>query len=304
MQRRTFLPQSTLMQKAMATVVLAVMLSGCTARPVKTEERKGYYVNRSFNAIGQNDRVRFLVMHYTALDDSRSLKALTKNQVSAHYLIPREPEAIDDKPVILQLVDESKRAWHAGVSSWNGRANLNDTSIGIEIVNPGFTDDMLGDRTWYPYTEKQIAAVTLLAKDIIERYQITPDNVLGHSDIAPLRKQDPGKLFPWARLAAAGIGAWPDEATVSKYLAGRSPSAPADVSTLQVLLKQYGYDQIPQNGTLDESTRKTIGAFQMHFRPGDIRGNADAQTEAIARALVEKYRSSPLRSQPQQKGKR
>lgn len=298
MQQRTFVPQSTLMHKAMAMVVLAVMLSGCTARPVKTEARNGFYVNRSFNAIGQNDRVRFLVMHYTALDDSRSLQALTKNQVSAHYLIPREPETLDGKPVVLQLVDESRRAWHAGVSNWNGRVNLNDTSIGIEIVNPGYTDNMLGDRTWYPYTEKQIAAITLLAKDIVERYQIAPDNVLGHSDIAPLRKQDPGKLFPWARLAAAGIGAWPDQSTVGKYLAGRSPDAPADVSILQALLKQYGYDQIPQTGMLDESTRETIAAFQMHFRPGDIRGNADAETEAIARALVEKYRSSPLQSQP------
>jgi len=301
MQQRTFLPQSTMMQKVMATAVLAVMLSGCATSPVKTEERKGYYVDHAFNAIGQNDRVRFLVMHYTALDDSRSLKTLTQDQVSAHYLIPLEPKSIKGKPVVLQLVDENRRAWHAGVSSWNGRSNLNDTSIGIEIVNPGYTDDMLGDRTWYPYSEKQIAVVALLAKDIIERYQIAPDNVLGHSDIAPLRKQDPGKLFPWARLAGIGIGAWPDQSTVSKYLAGRSPTSPTEVSTIQALLKQYGYDQIPQNGMLDEETRKTIAAFQMHFRPADIRGNADAETEAIARALNEKYRSSTLQSQP--KGK-
>lgn len=125
--------------------------------------------------------------------------------------------------------------------------------------------------------------------------------MLGHSDIAPLRKQDPGKLFPWARLAATGIGAWPDQSTVSKYLAGRSPTSPTEVSTIQALLKQYGYDQIPQNGMLDEETRKTSAAFQMHFRPADIRGNADAETEAIARALNEKYRSSTLQSQP--KGK-
>lgn len=110
MQQRTFLPQSTMMQKVMATAVLAVMLSGCATSPVKTEERKGYYVDHAFNAIGQNDRVRFLVMHYTALDDSRSLKTLTRDQVSAHYLIPLEPKSIKGKPVVLQLVDENRRA--------------------------------------------------------------------------------------------------------------------------------------------------------------------------------------------------
>ena len=200
--------------------------------------------------------------------------------------------------MVIQLVNENRRAWHAGVSSWNGRSNLNDTSIGIEIVNPGYTDDILGRRTWYPYSEKQIATVALVVKDIIDRYQIAPVNVVGHSDIAPLRKQDPRKLFPWARLADMGIGAWPDQSTVIKYLAGRSPSSPTEVSTIQALLKQYGYDQIPQNGMLDEETRKTIAVFQMHFRPADIRGNADAETEAIARALNEKYRSSTLQSQP------
>ncbi|KZR34989.1 N-acetylmuramoyl-L-alanine amidase [Enterobacter genomosp. S] len=286
------------MQKVMGTVVLTVMLSGCATSPVKMEERERYYVDHAFHAIGQNNRVRFLVMHYTALNDSHSLETLTRDQVSAHYLIPQEPKSIKGKPVVIQLVNENRRAWHAGVSSWNGRSNLNDTSIGIEIVNPGYTDDILGRRTWYPYSEKQIATVALVMKDIIDRYQIAPDNVVGHSDIAPLRKQDPGKLFPWARLADMGIGAWPNQSTVIKYLAGRSPSSPTEVSTIQALLKQYGYDQIPQNGMLDEDTRKTIAAFQMHFRPADIRGNADAETEAIARALNEKYRSSSLQSQP------
>lgn len=288
MQQHYFIPQFKFIPGVMA---LTVMLTGCAASPEKIEKRKGYYVDHSTKAVGHNDRVRFLVLHYTALDDNRSLKTLTQDQVSAHYLIPQEPKTLKGKPVVLQLVDEHKRAWHAGVSSWNGRTQLNDTSIGIEIVNLGFRDNSQGERTWYPYNEKQIAAVASLAKDIIDRYQIAPDHVVGHSDIAPLRKQDPGKLFPWERLASIGIGAWPDKSTVSKHLAERPPYAPADISTIQALLKQYGYDQIPQNGILDESTRKTIAAFQMHFRPADIRGNADAETEAIARALVEKYRS-------------
>lgn len=298
MQQHAFFSHSTMIQTIMAMILL---LSGCSTGPTKTEDRGDYYASHAFKASGQNERVQFLVMHYTALDDSRSLDVLTKEQVSAHYLVLKEPESIQGTPVVLQLVDDNKRAWHAGVSNWKGRANLNDTAIGIEIVNPGYTDNTLGQRTWYPYTEKQIAAVAVLAKDIIHRYQIAPDNVLGHSDIAPLRKQDPGKLFPWEQLAAMGIGAWPDRLTVVKYLNGRSPYATADVSVIQALLKAYGYDQIPQNGVLDENTRKTIGAFQMHFRSADIRGNADAETEAIARALLEKYRGLSFQSQP--KGK-
>lgn len=294
MQHALFLPSSMTIQKVMMAAIVAVVLSGCTSRPAETEARDGYFASHAFKANGQNERIRFLVMHYTALDDNQSLKTLTEDPVSAHYLVPRELESKQGKPVVLQLVDENKRAWHAGVSSWNGRANLNDTSIGIEIVNLGYTDNVLGQRSWYSYSEKQIAAITILAKDIINRYQITPDNVLGHSDIAPIRKQDPGKLFPWERLAAMGIGAWPDRATVNKYLAGRSPHTPAEVGVIQALLKHYGYDQIPQNGILDEDTRKTLSAFQMHFRPVDISGNADAETEAIARALNEKYRNTPL----------
>lgn len=296
MQHVLFLPYSVMINKVMTAAIFAVVLSGCTTRPAETETRDGYFASHVFKANGQNERVRFLVMHYTALDDNQSLKTLTEDPVSAHYLVPKKLESKQGKPVVLQLVGENKRAWHAGVSSWNGRANLNDTSIGIEIVNPGYTDNMLGQRTWYPYSEKQIAAITVLAKDIIHRYQIAPDNVLGHSDIAPLRKQDPGKLFPWEHLAAMGIGAWPDRPAVNKYLAGRSSHAPAEVGAIQALLKQYGYDQIPQNGILDENTRKTLSAFQMHFRPADISGNADAETEAIARALIEKYRSTPAQT--------
>lgn len=292
MQKYVLLSQCNNMKKTMATTALAIMLAGCATQPATTEKRDGYFASHAAKAVGQNDRVRFLIMHYTALDDEQSLKVLTQDNVSAHYLIPSEPDFKEGKPVVLQLVDEDKRAWHAGVSNWNGRNNLNDSSIGIEIVNRGFTDNVDGQRTWYPFNENQVAAVAALAKDIIHRYQITPDNVLGHSDIAPLRKQDPGKLFPWERLAAMGIGAWPDQMTVTRYLAGRASDEPVDVKNLQLLLKQYGYDPIPQHGMLDEETRKHIAAFQMHFRPTDISGNADAETEAIIRALIEKYRQT------------
>ncbi|MGP1928858.1 MAG: N-acetylmuramoyl-L-alanine amidase, partial [Arsenophonus sp. NC-WZS1-MAG3] len=154
-----------------------------------------------------------------------------------------------------------------------------------------FTENMLGDKIWYPFNEQQISAIIALAKDITKRYNITPDNVLAHSDIASLRKHDPGKLFPWKRLGELGIGAWPDEITVKKYLAGRSTYAPARVSVIQKYLQKYGYDKIPQSGKLDEETQRTISAFQLHFRQADISGNGDAETEAIIRALVVKYRN-------------
>ncbi|MGC0784004.1 N-acetylmuramoyl-L-alanine amidase [Pantoea agglomerans] len=252
---------------------------------------KDYLLDKTQSSAAQNERIRFLVFHYTAVDEATSLKLLTGENVSAHYLISDQTDSRTDKPVVYRLVSENRRAWHAGVSNWNGRINLNDSSVGIEIVNPGFTEDMLGQKTWYPYREQQISALTALAKEIIRRYGITPDNVLGHSDIAPLRKQDPGRLFPWKALAAQGVGAWPEPQRVQKYLAGRAMNAPADVLSVQTLLKRYGYDQIPLSGFLDEDTRKTISAFQMHFRPENTDGTPDAETEAIAQALNEQYRA-------------
>lgn len=277
-------------RKIIPAAILIPVLSGCMTQPPEKEDRNTYVVSHAFSSAAQNERVRFLVLHYTAQDDEQSLKTLTGEYVSAHYLVPSEPTLQGKKPLILQLVDENKRAWHAGVSNWNGRANINDSSVGIEIVNRGYTGEETGQLIWQPYSKKQIAAVKALAKDIIERYQITPDNVIGHSDIAPLRKQDPGILFPWQELADAGIGAWPEPERVIRYLGGRKPDEPADVKVIQTLLKQYGYDQIPLSGVMDEITQKTISAFQMHFRPGDISGRADAETESIAAALVSQYR--------------
>ncbi len=278
--------------KALLISLLILFTVGCASK--KNIVNKGeYYINDQFTASGQNERIRFLIFHYTASDYTESLEQLTKGQVSAHYLLPQYPQTKNKKPIILQLVPEKKRAWHAGVSYWQGRNNINDTSIGIEIVNKGFTEQSDG-RYWYPYTESQINALTALAKDIIKRNHIPPENILGHSDIAPLRKQDPGWLFPWKRLSQVGIGAWPDETTVTRYLAGRTANSPASVLEIQQALQLYGYSEIPQSAILDDETRQTIRAFQMHFRPTDISGNPDAETEAIAKALVEKYRSNKI----------
>lgn len=241
-----------------------------------------------------NKRVRFLVLHYTALNFEASVKALTTGAASAHYLIPavQDPTyqaAGFQEQRIFNLVAEEDRAWHAGVSDWAGRSGLNDTSIGIEIVNAGFIEGPTG-RLWFPYTEAQLALVKYLAADVIKRYAIEPQNVVGHSDIAPLRKSDPGPLFPWQALSEHGIGAWPDAVTVHKHLAGRPESQTVDVSIVQRALATYGYT-IPQSGVLDDETRQVIRAFQMHFRPAGISGIPDAETEAVALALVEKYLS-------------
>jgi N-acetylmuramoyl-L-alanine amidase len=127
-----------------------------------------------------------------------------------------------------------------------------------------------------------------LAKDIVTRYKIPPTRVVGHSDIAPQRKIDPGPAFPWRMLYANGIGAWPDDSTVAQHLAERDPKSSVDVAALQEKLHRYGYE-VATDGVLDEKTRKVIAAFQMHFRPTDYAGNPDAQTDAIAAALLDKY---------------
>lgn len=279
------------MRKLLSTGLL-LLLAGCSSsqqdQPHQLIDRGEYKVDTSVPSVAKNERVRFLVLHYTATDDAESLRLLTQGDVSAHYLVKTHPESLDGKPIVLQLVPESLRAWHAGVSYWQGRNSLNDTSIGIEIVNRGFTQRMLR-REWYPYNESQIELIERLTKDIVERYNIEPVNVIAHSDIAPLRKSDPGPLFPWKRLATQGIGAWPDDATVAKYINGRNKSDRASVTLIQQTLARYGY-QIPQSGELDDETRQVIKAFQMHFRAQDFRGVPDVETEAIALALVEKYR--------------
>lgn len=264
------------------------LLSGCSKQPTMID-RNGYFAEVIPNNPGEDNRVKFLVMHYTAVDDEESLKILTEGNVSSHYLIPTQPEMKKGKPVVFSLVSEDKRAWHAGVSQWGSVSSLNSASIGIEIVNLGY-EDKNDVREWFPYTPAQINAITLMMKDIIKRYDIEPQNVVGHSDIAPQRKVDPGPLFPWAQLAAQGIGAWPDEEKVAFYLAGREAKAPVDVAHFQRLLANYGY-QTPMTGVLDEETQKVVAAFQMHFRASDIAGVPDAQSEAILMALIDKYRT-------------
>lgn len=270
-------------------VFLAITLLTSCAQPAKFIDRGNYIVKVIPNKQEKNDCVKYLVMHYTALDDERSFKVLTGGKVSSHYLIPTHPSRIDGKPVVISLVDEGQIAWHAGVSQWKEATSLNHCSIGIEIVNLGYRDNGKF-RSWYPYTADQITTIAVVMKDIIDRHEIEPQNVLGHSDIAPQRKVDPGPLFPWERFANQDIGAWPDKKTVKIYLAGRDPFEPVDIANFQRLLQQYGYET-PTNGVLDNKTQKVVKAFQAHFRASRANGIPDAQSEAILKALIEKYRT-------------
>jgi N-acetylmuramoyl-L-alanine amidase len=268
-------------------IFAVALLAGCQSMPQNTiVDHGGYQLETLHQAQGADQRIRFLVMHYTAEDFHSSLKTLTDEHVSAHYLLPAHPPLAQGKPVAFQLVPEALRAWHAGASSWRGRTNLNDTSIGIEIVNRGFNQTLLFTH-WQPYTPQQIALLIPLSRDIIQRYGIQPTDVVGHSDIAPQRKQDPGPLFPWQQLAQAGIGAWPDEGQVQKLLGGRDKHAEVPLEPLMAKLASYGYGI---DARWDVRQQKNVlAAFQMHFRPSDYRGEPDAESEAIVDALLLKY---------------
>ncbi|MFP5392871.1 MAG: N-acetylmuramoyl-L-alanine amidase [Gammaproteobacteria bacterium] len=246
----------------------ALMLAGCA----------GPQIDRTYTAKGQSSRAKFIVLHYTVADRNKSITILSEQVVSAHYLVTDDPT-----PVIYGLVDEARQANHAGVSYWRGYTNLNASSIGIEIVNRGFTEGP-GGRTWYPFPQNQIDQVIKLVKDIAARHNIPPENVIGHADVAPTRKQDPGPLFPWKQLIDAGLALGPDPARYEAALPVFEASLP-DVAWFQQKLAAFGYS-VPQSGQLDDGTRAALVVFQMHFRPVNMEGNPDAETAALLDALV------------------
>ncbi|WP_353982083.1 N-acetylmuramoyl-L-alanine amidase [Salinicola endophyticus] len=272
--------------------LLAALLSviaGCASSGLV--QRDGYVVDRRQQSSAFNERVRYVVLHYTDSEAPRALKTLMGPKVSAHYVVARAPEQRGGKPVVWQLVDEQKRAWHAGVSAWEDRTQLNDSSIGIEIVNRGPSGDTTAQR-WAPYSEKQIAAVIALVGDILRRYRLPPTAVVGHADIAPERKIDPGPAFPWQRLHAAGIAAWPDAGSVARYRQ-RFERCPPTLAQLQRALAAYGY-ALPVSGERDARTQAVLRAFQMHFRASDYRGEPDVESAATAWALLAKYHPEAL----------
>ena len=259
------------MKKLLFTLIMT-LLAGCASGP---------YIDKTHSALGQSSRVRFIVIHYTVSDLARSIKILTEQQVSSHYLL-----SDNASPVIYGLVDESRSAYHAGVSSWKAYTQLNNSSIGIEIVNPGFSDgpDGPGSRVWHPYPQAQIDQLIALLKQIVARHGVKPENILAHSDIAPQRKTDPGPLFPWRQLASAGLITWPDPAAVALALPVFEQALP-DVAWFQQKLAQHGY-AVAQGGELDEATRNVIIAFQMKYRPAIFDGEPDAGTAALLEVLT------------------
>ncbi len=254
---------------ALATLLLAACASG--PAPLK--------IDTSQVALGQDSRVLFLIIHFTAEDLEGSLRVLTRGPVSSHYLVSDETV-----PRIYRLVDESRRAWHAGDSFWKGHAMLNANSIGIEIVNPGPERLEDGTKRYAPYPPAQVELVLALAQDIIQRHGIKPERVLGHSDIATQRKDDPGPQFPWQRLGALGLIPWPDAARVAIEWPRFEAALPA-VAWYQAALARVGY-RVPDSGVLDEPTRKVLAAFQMKYRPQQHDGTPDAQTAALLQVLT------------------
>jgi len=233
--------------------------------------------DHSLSSSGQSSRVRFIIIHFTVSDLERSIMLLTKTEVSAHYLLTDTPE-----PFFYALVDESRSAWQAGTSSWKNYTQLNNSSIGIEIVNPGGVETPQGT-VWTPFPQKQIDLLIPLLKDIVARHGVLPENILGHNEIAPQRRDDPGPLFPWKQLADAGLIPWPDGAEVSRQQAIYGQQLP-DIKWFQQQLARHGY-ATPQTGILDEATRKVIEVFQMRFRPAKFDGVPDAETAALLTVL-------------------
>ncbi|WP_353188719.1 N-acetylmuramoyl-L-alanine amidase [Pseudomonas sp.] len=255
--------------KFFALVASLFVLAGCASGP---------RYDTSHPSANYDSRIQFVVVHYTSASLERSLQLLTHGDVSSHYLI-----GDDNNATIYKLMDENQRAWHAGESQWQGRTWLNSSSIGIEIVNPGYKDTPTG-RLWYPYSEAQIQSLITLLKDISKRNGISPRHIIGHSDIAPLRKLDPGPLFPWKRLADEGLGLWPNEQAVARQQAVFNSSPLPEPGWFQAQLARLGYDT-PQTGELDVATRHVLAAFQMHYRPARFDGTPDAQTAALLLVL-------------------
>lgn len=203
--------------------------------------------------------IEMLVMHYTGMESATAALARLcdpGSQVSAHYMV-------DEDGAIYRLVPEQQRAWHAGVSWWRGRTDINARSIGVELVNPGH------EFGYRPFPEAQMAAAVALSCDIVARHKIPARNVVGHSDVAPRRKMDPGEFFDWARLAAAGIGLWPADSEMCIM----DPDVVAD------MLATVGYEMSDRIDALK--------AFQRHFRPERVTGRIDFGTARRLAGLVE-----------------
>ena len=254
---------------------LLLLLSGCA-----TTTPGGIAIDTSRSAKGQDSRVLFLILHYTVADFPISMKILTEQEVSAHYLLSDE-----SPPRIFRLVDESRRAWHSGPSAWKGHRMLNANSIGIEIVHPGFKLGPDGVRIYQPFPQAQMDALIPLLKDIVQRHQIRPDRILGHGEVTPSYKEDPGPTFPWKLLSEEGITPpWPDAARVAAQQAWYELQLP-DAAWFQAALAQWGHEIAP-TGVWDAQSQRVLMNFQMRYRPANYNGQPDAESAALLQVLT------------------
>jgi hypothetical protein len=238
---------------------------------------------------GKEERIKFIILHYTALDNVGSIRELTGG-VSAHFLVLDE-----DDNKIYSLVPLEQRAWHAGVSAFRGRTNINDTSVGIEIVNDGIAKEYRSDpNPYHPYDHYvdykpiQIEKVAQIIKYVAEKYNIPARNIVAHSDIAPSRKKDPGAKFPWKELYDKyNIGAWYDEADKQEFMDEEKFNA-TSIREIKDELRKYGYE-INRFDEWDKESKDVVYAFQLHFNPKNPTGEMDLETFAILKALNKKY---------------
>lgn len=220
-----------------------------------------------------------LVLHYTGMLTAEEAVARLRDpeaRVSSHYVVLEDGQ-------ILRLVAEERRAWHAGRGAWQGETDCNAASIGIEIVNPGH------EFGYRDFPAAQIDAVISLVSDIRTRWTIPDARIIGHSDLAPERKQDPGERFPWKRLASVGHGLWFEPAQ-ERIAALGAPLGLGDeglgVIVLRSGLHRLGYG-LPPGGDYDEATKATVEAFQRHWRPGKVDGIADGETRATLMGVLQ-----------------
>ncbi|MBP6892380.1 N-acetylmuramoyl-L-alanine amidase [Candidatus Babeliales bacterium] len=280
------------MKKFNKLFIFFTFLTFHSTQPLAIKQQPSPFYDHRKNYSGKKLQPKFIIMHFTAnCSEQESWRSFFNflRPVSAHYLID-----VDGK--VTQMVSEEKRAWHAGESSWKDQFDMNSVSIGIEIINPGFsnpdTDPCTSnkklwnkntgqhvsgsDKLWYAFTNQQIDSLIKLCKSIMHRYQIPSSNVLGHSDIAPGRKVDPGPLFPWQKLSEQGIGIW---------WKNIQPCSNFTTEELQKKLQKLGYN-IKITGNEDEQTTKVIASFQMHFQQNNISGLANNETMQILNNLL------------------
>jgi len=273
-------------KKCLVLFLMSIIFFSCSRVNYKIDDK-------SYQAKGKDSRIKYIVLHYTATNDEVGIRALTGPNVSSHYLITSKAE-----DPTYALVPHNERAWHAGVSEFAGRSNINDISIGIEIVNIGIKaipGAPKYDGFFRPYDEyvdfddAQIEKAAALLKVLIKEYNIKPKFIVGHSDVAPLRKIDPGPKFPWERLYKEyNIGAWYDESDKIFFM-NQTLFDVTPVHEIKDELRKYGY-KINTTDEWDEESKRVVYNFKAHFNPKMLSEEMDLESFAILKALNKKYK--------------